>query len=73
LIPLTIGIRVVIRLGVIEWEYGNSCPYIQKGEDRRQRAFMLPPFKNAGLKKDVLIQETIVVCFPKLFCFRRGQ
>lgn len=28
---------------------------------------MLTYFKNVGLKKDVLIQETIVVSFPKLF------
>ncbi len=54
--------------------YGGAIAFsnLQKAEDRRQRAFMLPRFLNVGLKKDVLIQETIVVYEPKLFSFRRG-
>ncbi len=44
---------------------------VQKAEDRRQRRDEIPRFKNVGLKKDVLIQETIVISFPKLFSFRR--
>jgi hypothetical protein len=43
---------------------------LHKAEDRRQRDFRLPRFKNVGLKKDVLIQETIVVCFPQTFFFQ---